>query len=92
MPSMRLQKFLSTAGFCSRRKSEALMQAGRVAVNGIAATQMGTRIDPDSDRVTVDGRPVALKQQLVYIAFNKPKGVVREITTTLMIAMIRARS
>jgi len=76
MPLMRLQKFLSAAGFCSRRKSEALMQAGRVAVNGIAATEMGTRIDPDSDRVTVDGRPVALKQQLVYIALNKPKGFV----------------
>ena len=73
---MRLQKFLSTAGFSSRRKAEAYIQEGRVSVNGVVVTQLGTKIDPQTDRVEVDGRPIAPEQPLIYIAVNKPKGYV----------------
>lgn len=73
---MRLQKFLSAAGVCSRRRGEALMAAGRVRVNGRTVTVLGTKIDPAADRVEVDGRPVADPSRLVYLALNKPEGVV----------------
>jgi len=73
---MRLQKFLSTAGFSSRRKAEAYIREGRVRVNGVVITQMGTKIDPQSDRVEVDGQPVMPEQPLIYIVVNKPRGYV----------------
>ncbi|MBC2735761.1 MAG: rRNA pseudouridine synthase [Desulfobacteraceae bacterium] len=77
MPSVRLQKWLASAGVCSRRKGEVLIQAGRVAVNGQVVTELGTKIDPAADRVAVDGMPVAAAQEaLVYIIVNKPRGVV----------------
>ncbi len=73
---MRLQKFLSAAGVCSRRKGEEYIRAGRVQVNGAAVTELGSKVDPEADRVAVDGKPVSLTETLVYIALNKPKGVV----------------
>lgn len=77
MPPVRLQKWLASAGVCSRRKGEVLIQAGRVAVNGQVVTELGTKIDPAADRVAVDGVPVAAAQEaLVYIIVNKPRGVV----------------
>ncbi len=76
MALVRLQKFLSAAGVCSRRKGEALMAAGRVRVNGQVVTVPGTKIDPATDRVEVDGRPVIDRNRRVYLALNKPEGVV----------------
>ncbi|MDF1591767.1 MAG: pseudouridine synthase [Desulfobacterales bacterium] len=76
MELMRLQKFLSTAGFSSRRKAETFILEGRVSVNGVVITALGSKIDPQSDRVAVDGKPVTIEQPLIYIAINKPKGVV----------------
>lgn len=76
MDPVRLQKFLAAAGVCSRRKAENLIRQGRVAVNGEIVTQLGTRVRADTDRVAVDGRPVAAGQSLVYIMLNKPVGVV----------------
>jgi 23S rRNA pseudouridine2605 synthase/23S rRNA pseudouridine2604 synthase len=73
---MRLQKYLSAAGVCSRRKGEELIQAGRVSVNGVVVTQLGTKIDSDTDLVEVDGRATHISQNLVYIAFHKPKDYV----------------
>jgi 23S rRNA pseudouridine2605 synthase len=73
---MRLQKFLARAGAASRRGSEDLMTAGRVAVNGVVATELGTKVDPRVDVVTLDGRPVSIADEPVYLAFNKPAGVV----------------
>jgi len=72
MPLMRLQKFLSAAGVCSRRKGEAYITAGRVAVNGRIVAELGTQIDPDMDLVEVDGKPIQSAQSRVYIALNKP--------------------
>ena len=70
---MRLQKFLSAAGFSSRRQGEEYIKDGRVKVNGIIVTELGTKVDPDTDRVEVDGTILSLNQKLVYIALNKPR-------------------
>jgi len=76
MPLMRLQKFLSAAGVCSRRKGEEYIKAGRVAVNSQIVVELGTKVDPDMDLVQVDGNPVHSSQPLIYIALNKPRDYV----------------
>lgn len=76
MPLMRLQKFLSAAGVCSRRKGEEFIRAGRVRVNGLVVAELGAKIDPEQDRVSVDGTPVQPEVPSVYIALNKPPGYV----------------
>ena len=73
---VRLQKFLSGAGVCSRRKGEEYIKAGRVAVNGEIVSQPGVQIDPEKDRVAVDGKPVRDNQKLIYIMLNKPAGYI----------------
>ncbi len=73
---MRLQKFLSEAGFCSRRHGEELILAGRVCVNDVVVTELGTKIDPEKDIVEVGGNRIEVKNNLIYIALNKPKGYV----------------
>jgi len=72
MGEMRLQKFLSSAGVCSRRKGEELIVAGKVAVNGKTVTELGTKIDPAQDQVEVAGQVIRPFQELIYIALNKP--------------------
>jgi 23S rRNA pseudouridine2605 synthase len=72
---VRLQKFLAEAGVASRRASEQIIQGGRVAVNTATVTQMGTKIDPGHDRVTVDGRAIKPKRKL-YLALHKPRGYI----------------
>lgn len=73
---MRLQRFLARAGAASRRGSEDLMTAGRVRVNGVVVTELGAKVDPTCDLVEVDGKEVRLSDSPVYIALNKPAGVV----------------
>ena len=73
---MRLQKFLSAAGVCSRREGETYIRQGRVSINDTIITEMGAKVDPESDRIAVDGAPVSLRQNLIYIALNKPRGYV----------------
>ncbi|HLH46759.1 MAG TPA: pseudouridine synthase [Acidimicrobiales bacterium] len=70
----RLQKLLAERGFGSRRASEELIAAGRVTVNGERAV-LGRRVDPEHDRVEVDGVPVATRPGLVHYLLNKPVGV-----------------
>jgi 23S rRNA pseudouridine2605 synthase len=72
---VRLQKFLAEAGVASRRASEAIITASRVTVNGTVVSELGFKVDPARDRVTVDGRPVRTKRKL-YIALHKPPGYV----------------
>lgn len=76
--NMRLQKYLAHAGICSRRKAEEHILNGRVKVNHWIVTELGTKIDPENDRVFFNDQPVILKQDYskIYIAVNKPKGVV----------------
>lgn len=74
--TMRLQRFLARAGVASRRGSEALMTAGRVTVNGVVATELGTKVDTDVDVVEVDGVRVRWSDDPVYLMLNKPAGYV----------------
>ncbi len=71
----RLQKVLATRGWGSRRVCEDLIASGRVTVDGVVAV-LGRRVDPDVDRVEVDGVPIGTKAGLVYYLLNKPTGVV----------------
>jgi pseudouridine synthase len=71
---VRLQKFLAEAGVASRRRCEQLIEAGTVSVNGQPVCVLGSKIDPEHDRVTVAGKTVSLERK-VYIALNKPAGV-----------------
>ena len=73
MSMIRLQKFLADAGVASRRASEEIILAGRVAVNGQPVSELGTKVEPARDRVTVDGRNLKPKRKL-YLALNKPPG------------------
>lgn len=70
---MRLQKFLARAGVASRRASEELIVEGRVQVDGRTVTELGTRVDPGSSEVTVDGRVVE-RQPARWVALHKPVG------------------
>jgi len=72
---MRLQKFLSRAGVASRRSSEGLILQGRVRVNGERVTELGTKVDPHSDQVEIDGARVTLDAPR-WIMLHKPAGVV----------------
>lgn len=72
---VRLQKLLSRAGLASRRRAEEWIRAGRVRVNGERVTELGVRVDPDTDRVEVDGRVVTLPAP-AWIALHKPPGYV----------------
>jgi pseudouridine synthase len=73
---VRIQKYLSAIGWCSRRKAEAHILAGRVAVNDRIVTVLGTRIDPRQDRLTVAGQAVPAQSRSIYIALHKPTGVI----------------
>lgn len=72
---VRLQKALARAGIGSRRACEELIAAGRVAVDGETAV-LGRRVDPETDRITLDGVLVPAREGLVYYLLNKPRGVV----------------
>ena len=72
---VRLQKFLAEAGVASRRASERIIFEGRVTVNGAVTAEFGTKIDPDHDKITVDGRLLKPKRKL-YLALNKPPGYI----------------
>jgi len=76
----RLQKILSLAGIASRRKAEAMIQEGRVRINGQVVTQLGTKADPRTDRITIDGRPLRPAAEPVYILLHKPIGVVTTLS------------
>jgi 23S rRNA pseudouridine2605 synthase/23S rRNA pseudouridine2604 synthase len=76
MTTMRLQKFLSEAGICSRRKGEEYIRQGLVRVNSRIVTELGTKVDSEKDRVEFDGKVIALKSEPMYIVLNKPKGYV----------------
>lgn len=73
--SVRINKFLSEAGYCSRRAADKLIEQGRITINGVVP-EMGTKVEP-GDEVAVDGKSIIQKDKKhVYIAFNKPIGIV----------------
>ena len=73
---MRLQKYMALCGVASRRAAEEMITAGKVCVNGKTITELGTKINPESDKVSVDGRDINLPEKKVYIMLNKPRGYV----------------
>lgn len=77
--AVRLQKLLSEAGICSRRKAEQLIQEGKVSVNGIVA-QLGDRADPLQDEILLEGKPVRVRRPSVTLMLYKPRGVVTTLS------------
>ncbi|HET9827665.1 MAG TPA: pseudouridine synthase [Nocardioidaceae bacterium] len=73
---VRLQKVLAQAGVASRRASEELIAAGRVTVDGQVVRELGVRVDPGTAVIHVDGMRLQLDTSRVYLALNKPRGVV----------------
>lgn len=73
---VRLQAYLAHCGVASRRASEQIILDGRVAVNGTIVTELGTKVTPETDVVTVDGQKVQLEAQKRYVLLNKPAGFV----------------
>ena len=72
----RIQKVLAAAGVASRRDCEAMVEEGRVRVNGVTLDGLPAWVDPANDRIEVDGRPLRPQEQHVYIMLFKPKGIV----------------
>ncbi|MBI5115809.1 rRNA pseudouridine synthase [Candidatus Poribacteria bacterium] len=94
---MRLQHFLALAGVASRRQSEKLMLAGHVRVNGNTARELGTKVDPLSDVVELDGKRVQIEKKF-YVLLNKPRGYLSSVgdargrrTVSELVADIPAR-
>ncbi|MFD2726643.1 23S rRNA pseudouridine(2604) synthase RluF [Hyunsoonleella rubra] len=81
-PLKRINKYLSEVGYCSRREADKLIEAGRVTING-KVPEMGTKIAP-GDVVAVDGKTIKnTKESFVYLAFNKPVGIVCTTDTSV---------
>jgi len=76
MPIERLQKIISAAGVASRRKAEELITSGHVQVNGTTITELGSKADPETDHIRVNGKLLRGAQRHVYLLLNKPKGYV----------------
>ena len=74
----RLQKVISQAGVASRREAEKLIQEGRVVVNGKVVIELGTKVDINKDKVSVDGKKIT-SQENIYILMNKPKGIITSV-------------
>lgn len=72
---IRLQKYLAECGIASRRKSEELIAAGKVKVNGVTAS-IGDKVNPKHDKVTVSGKKAVSVKKSVYIMLNKPRGFI----------------
>ena len=75
MAQMRLNKIIADAGITSRRGADELIEDGRVTVNGITVREMGSKFDPDKDKVMVDGETITRTLTKSYLVLHKPKGV-----------------
>jgi 23S rRNA pseudouridine2605 synthase len=80
VPAQRLQKIIAAAGIASRRKAEELITQGRVTVNGQIVTELGSKADPESDHIKIDGKLLRGPQRNVYLLLNKPKGYVTTVS------------
>lgn len=77
---VRLQKVLAQAGIASRRAAEELIREGRVSVDGAVVTELGSRVDPATAVIHVDGERVPTKPGVVVVMMNKPRGVITSMT------------
>lgn len=80
MPLERLQKIIAAAGVASRRKAEELITSGHVQVNGTTITELGSKADPETDHIRVNGKLLHGEQRHLYLLLNKPKGYVTTVT------------
>ncbi|MCX7984744.1 MAG: rRNA pseudouridine synthase [Bacteroidetes bacterium] len=78
--TLRLNRFLAMAGIASRRKSDELINSGVVRVNGRIVTELGTKVNPATDRITVNGKPATLTEKKIYILMNKPKDAITTVS------------
>ncbi len=76
----RLHKVLAHAGVESRRAAEEMILAGRIAVNGRVCSVLGTKVDPEHDVITVDGKPIPRRVRPVYLMLNKPPGYITTVS------------
>lgn len=92
---VRINRFLSISGITSRRKAEELVREGRVRVNGLVISDLSTRIDPQRDRVFVDGKQAVRVHEHVYLVMNKPKDTITtssdERGRTTVMDLVRTR-
>jgi 23S rRNA pseudouridine2605 synthase len=80
VPAERLQKIIAAAGIASRRHAEELITQGRVSVNGQVVTELGSKADPQTDHIKVDGKLLHAPERHVYLLLNKPKGYVTTVS------------
>ena len=80
MAAERLQKIMAASGIASRRKAEEIIAAGRVTLNGKVVTEQGTKADPETDVICVDGAPLKKRERILYFMLNKPKGYVTTVS------------
>lgn len=73
---MRLQRMIALSSELSRRRAEKAIADGRISVNGSTVTTAGTTINPQTDRVCIDGKPIYLNPKRHYLIFNKPRGLI----------------
>jgi pseudouridine synthase len=89
---IRLQKILAMAGIASRRTAEKLIAEGKVSVDGKVVTEMGSKVDPQEQRILFEGKPLTFEEKKIFLLLNKPKGYVttlddpqgRPIVTSLL--------
>lgn len=72
----RLQKFLASSGIASRRACEELISKGKIKVNGEVVSSLGTKIEPDKDKIEYNGKEIVRKNKKIYIKLNKPEGYI----------------
>lgn len=82
-PQTRLNKLLAERGLASRRGADKLIADGLVMVNGKKVYELGIKVNPNKDRITVDGKPLRTKTENLYIMFNKPKNVITSMNDPL---------
>ena len=76
MEEVRLQKYLAECGIASRRKCEEYIKQRKVEINGIIITELGTKVNPEKDKIKFEGKEVSKNNKLVYILLNKPIGYI----------------
>jgi 16S rRNA U516 pseudouridylate synthase RsuA-like enzyme len=81
MAEERLQKYIARCGTASRRKAEELILQGRVKVNGKVVKELGSKIIPGKDMVTVDDKRIYEKEKHIYIKLHKPEGYVTTVSS-----------
>lgn len=82
-PLVRLNKLLAERGLASRRGADKMIEEGLVMVNGKKVYELGVKVNPNKDRIVVDGKPIKSKGENLYIMFHKPKNVITSMTDPL---------